>query len=165
MSFASLNQARAKRQAQSYVRAGAPKLPLDESEGRGSDPAVNEKTTTKLYSSLPPLLEIRTDPKSGRGIWTKSAQDGGVTRIPAGIAQTLSARSTLSADSNMIGTRLISVEPHAHALSTIHLPNLCTACHRISGAGGDSLKRCAKCRVIWYCSPASRDQGRIVRLY
>ncbi|KAG8982437.1 hypothetical protein FRB90_006789, partial [Tulasnella sp. 427] len=103
MSFASLQQARAKRAAQSsFVRSAinpdapssdnkaveeetptpdVPQTPASTPSAVGTPPSPSKGM---LYTQLAPFLEIKSTAASGRGIWAKKVEDGGVKGIPAG---------------------------------------------------------------------------------
>ncbi|KAG8975731.1 hypothetical protein FRC05_005249 [Tulasnella sp. 425] len=105
MSFASLHQARAKREAgSSFARPTSDSNATRSSDNIAEKAVVNHEPTEStpqpsspsdstatrsssskgaLYSQLPPFLEIKTTSTSGRGIWAKPVDGGGVQVIPA----------------------------------------------------------------------------------
>ncbi|KAJ7129082.1 hypothetical protein C8R46DRAFT_925638 [Mycena filopes] len=75
----------------------------------------------KLYTSLPPYLEIRTSSTSGRGLWTTRGCTAGQV--------------------------LMAAKPHAAALSNDRLGTYCSQCFGADVAA----KRCTKCQIVFYC--------------
>ncbi|EPQ53510.1 SET domain-containing protein [Gloeophyllum trabeum ATCC 11539] len=51
-----------------------------------------------------------------------------------------------------VGTTILTVPPHVHALSTPSLPAYCSRC-----SAARELKRCTKCRAVWYCSASCQN--------
>ncbi|KAF8579649.1 SET domain-containing protein [Ramaria rubella] len=83
-----------------------------------------------MYNNLPPSLEIRQGSIKGRGIWSKQAfRKGNV---------------------------LLTLQPHVSVLSTPNLPDHCSLCASRS-QNKNSLKRCTKCKTIWYCSSTCQN--------
>ncbi|KAI0042812.1 SET domain-containing protein, partial [Auriscalpium vulgare] len=82
-----------------------------------------------LYHSLPPSIHIRTSPERGRGIW---------------------ATRTLKR-----GEIIFRAKPHTHVLATKNLEHYCSSC--VAPAPEIGLKRCTRCRVLWYCNPTCQN--------
>ncbi|KAG8862916.1 hypothetical protein FRB96_000336 [Tulasnella sp. 330] len=138
MSFSDQLKARKQRQVTSFVDLGANRvaselstassaIAITGSDAGGSKSTFRDNDKENVYPELSGFLEIRIDDVSGRGIWTKSTTNGGLKNIPA-------------------GSKLLAIEPHVSALSTIYLANLCSACHRSRGPAHTSLQRCVKCK-------------------
>ena len=78
MSFVRLKDARQAKQSKSYASADSgPSHAAEEGVYESSAAirdVVTQHTSTQhdLYQFLPATLEIRTSPKSGRGLWTKA---------------------------------------------------------------------------------------------
>jgi hypothetical protein len=79
-----------------------------------------------LYAILPPHLFIKRSNYAGRGVFTSKS---------------------IKASSQLFTTPL-----HASVLSTPHLAAYCSACYSIA-TPDKTLKRCARCQVVHYCSP------------
>ncbi|EIN09090.1 SET domain-containing protein [Punctularia strigosozonata HHB-11173 SS5] len=79
-----------------------------------------------LYACIPPTLDLRESPKSGRGLYVKVA----IRR----------------------GSSLLSTRPHVSVLSTPYLSSHCSSCAAPASPERPQLKRCAKCHVVHYCS-------------
>ncbi|KAI0746851.1 SET domain-containing protein [Daedaleopsis nitida] len=82
------------------------------------------------HAVLPSTLEIRESSRHGRAVYTKSA---------------------ISA-----GSVILSVTPHVSVLATSGLDQHCSACAR--SAPGTGLKRCPKCRTVWYCDSECQNR-------
>lgn len=134
MSFSSLRARRQSKESKSFVNT--PSAAKEESTALVPtkailSPASDSASSTGelLYSTIPGFLEVRTTSEDGRGIWTKQ----GIKR----------------------GAALLSVKPHIHVLSTKNLEYFCSAC--IAPAPESGLKRCTRCRVVWYCGATCQN--------
>ena len=94
-----------------------------------------------LYASLPPTLDVRSDPTNGRGIYTK------ISRKP-GLYLFSPVESILMW---CLGEILLTVKPGVVALSNIHLKDHCSNCCGL----GSALKRCTDCKTVFYCDSVS----------
>ncbi|KAL4073526.1 hypothetical protein J3A83DRAFT_4229177 [Scleroderma citrinum] len=83
-----------------------------------------------MYKNLPSLVEIRECGRSGRGLWSKAS-----TVIQP-------------------GSTILSVRPHVFSLSSPYLDSHCSGC---VGSPGSGLKRCTRCRKVWYCNPTCQN--------
>ncbi|KDQ11009.1 hypothetical protein BOTBODRAFT_469989 [Botryobasidium botryosum FD-172 SS1] len=123
---------------QSALTSSSNAAPAPGSTDVDLDSAGRDSTSLQsygLYPELPRTLEILSTPTRGRGIFIRSGEDGGGAVKP--------------------GTTLLSIRPHISALSTSSLDAYCSACHAPPDPqkeGGSALKRCTRCKIIWYCS-------------
>ncbi|EMD31905.1 hypothetical protein CERSUDRAFT_119222 [Gelatoporia subvermispora B] len=152
MSFASLRSARKSKESRSFVNPLAAQIspgtltdpgssPIEGIEGPSStgDTTGSPKSpsydvletvsTDGLYKCLPSYLEVRQVRDAGRGIITKERQKAGST--------------------------LIATKPHVTVLSTTYLDSYCSAC--CGPAPETGLKRCTRCRVVWYCDSCCQN--------
>ncbi|OJT01751.1 N-lysine methyltransferase SMYD2 [Trametes pubescens] len=105
--------------------------------GKAPDGPVqrNAETTTPVplndcHISLPASLQIRESSRHGRGIYTNTALQA--------------------------GTVVMSIVPHVSVLSTSYLDQHCSAC--AASATESGLKRCPKCKTVYYCDKACQDR-------
>ncbi|PCH45077.1 SET domain-containing protein [Wolfiporia cocos MD-104 SS10] len=134
MSFASLRSSRQSKEAKSFVKRSTDSVSSPITTDRNSSNVVDDKLPSAnsaylvhydgLHKALPPTLEIRTSSGSGRGLY---------------------AKKTLKA-----GFVLAAATPHVNVLSTSYLDSYCSNC--CGPAPQSGLKRCTKCRTVWYCS-------------
>ncbi|KAI0287197.1 SET domain-containing protein [Russula brevipes] len=82
-----------------------------------------------LFEALPPSTELRTSSESGRGIYAKERLKRGGT--------------------------IFSTKPPVYVLSTKNLEHLCSSC--VSPAPPAGLKRCTRCKSVWYCDAACQS--------
>ncbi|KDQ60288.1 hypothetical protein JAAARDRAFT_191683 [Jaapia argillacea MUCL 33604] len=130
MSFSDLQNERQNRQPQSFVK------PTSETSSSPSNSGTSIASASQtvvsadgLYQVLPTLVEIRQTPSSGRGIFAKEK----ISR----------------------GSIIISTKPHVNVLSTKLLDAFCSAC--CAPAPPTGLKRCTRCRALWYCNAACQN--------
>ncbi|KIJ28651.1 hypothetical protein M422DRAFT_189461, partial [Sphaerobolus stellatus SS14] len=83
-----------------------------------------------LYVDLPSDLEIRSDNVKGRGVYAKK--------------------------SFKRGTVLLAQRPYIISISTPNLSSYCSYC-AVPSKSESSLKRCTKCKVVWYCSSVCQN--------
>lgn len=83
-----------------------------------------------LYRELPSWLAIRESTGTGRGLWHQ--------------------RSTNIRPGNVI----LSLRPHVFTLSTTYLDSHCSGC---AGSPASRLKRCTRCRKVWYCTSTCQN--------
>ncbi|KAI9453061.1 SET domain-containing protein [Russula earlei] len=88
-------------------------------------PPLVQDPPEPLFGGLPSTIEIRTSPERGRAIYSK---------------ERLKRSGTI-----------FSTKPPIYVLSTKNLEHFCSTC--ISPAPPSGLKRCTKCKTVWYCNP------------
>jgi len=132
-SFSSLQTQRKSKQSKSFTTSGAPTavekaagaLTISGDVAENADGSVIDQLVSgsdQLYQCLPASLDVRTTSEDGRGIWAKK-----------GFAA---------------GDIIFITKPHVHVLSSRNLDSLCSSC---SSPGTNNLRRCTRCRVVWYC--------------
>jgi hypothetical protein len=144
MSFADIRAQRNLRTRKSYVTApisGSPEVSSHNFAPVVECPVV--LPPDGLYQSLPSSLEIRSSTTSGRGVWVKSAHNPGENFSHNNIWDITLILAMLQ------GSVLISLTPDIIVLSNQYLDSHCSACAGTAPVTG--LKRCTKCRTVWYC--------------
>ncbi|KAH7921166.1 SET domain-containing protein [Leucogyrophana mollusca] len=82
-------------------------------------------------------MEIRVSSASGRGLWMR--------------------------EQCKAGSVLISVKPHIFVLSNQYLDSHCSSCSAPAPPSG--LKRCTRCRVVWYCNSTCQTNDWFVHKF
>ena len=95
------------------------------------------------HLALPPNVEIRESSRHGRGIYAKTSLSSGTRPVKFAI-------STSMVEFVSSGSAIISVKPHVAVLSNSTLDQYCSACSAPAPQAG--LKRCPRCKVVWYCN-------------
>jgi len=125
---------------------GVPATTSDRTTGTPSHEGANTPVTYEsgMYKNLPSFLEIKQSGQSGRGLWSKDSSviRPGECNVPV---------FSLITD-GYTGTTVLSLRPYVFSLSTSYLTSYCSAC---AGSPDSGLKRCTKCRQVWYCNPVS----------
>lgn len=131
---------------QETTRMGVPATASDRTTGTPSHEGANTPVTYEsgMYKSLPSFLEIKESGQSGRGLWSK-----GSSVIRPGECN-VSVFSLIT--DGYAGTTMLSLRPHVFSLSSSYFPSHCSGC---AGSPDSGLKRCTKCRQVWYCNPVS----------
>ncbi|CAL1709203.1 unnamed protein product [Somion occarium] len=100
------------------------------------NPAVNAEVENSkpvslsgLHKDLPSTLEVRQGKDTGRGLYAR--------------------------DRLVVGSILFATRPHVSVLSTPQLESYCSYC--CSAAPSQGLKRCTRCRKIWYCNATCQN--------
>ncbi|TRM62623.1 hypothetical protein BD626DRAFT_458277 [Schizophyllum amplum] len=128
MSFSDLRAARQSKNARAFAaqsqaqQVNASPSPKQD-KTESQEPSADAETLLDLYD-LPDALTIRVVPREGRGIWSKHF----IKR----------------------GSVILSVKPHTSVLSTPNLASYCSHCFEAASEAG--LKRCARCRIVHYCT-------------
>lgn len=149
-SFTNLRSERKNKEAKSFVSGSSSAITPNPVSGVPHDTTnqvvksnkSEETSSESLYAKLSSTLDVRESPMTGRGIWTN-------VHVKAG-KQPARGIIVIHSLTSYIGTTLVLLKPHVHVLSTRNLELYCSAC--TSPAPQTGLKRCTKCRVIWYCS-------------
>ncbi|KAF8526583.1 hypothetical protein BU17DRAFT_40361 [Hysterangium stoloniferum] len=130
-SFASKRAQREAKQSKSFVSSFASSLsPQIHDDSDKFEPPIGPSEESScveladLYADLPPSLEVRWRKLDGRGIWAK--------------------------ETIRKGSILLVQRPKISVLSTKNLTEHCSYC--VAGSKNGPLKRCTKCKLIWYCS-------------
>ena len=158
MSFRDLRTSRLTKQTRSFVKpktdptapnAGTSKSTISVSPLRyANSDSSSEQGFHKAqlvggasYPLIPETLEIRKSTETGRGIYTKQDFIPGMPLCPIYALRSEFIHNT--------GSILISIKPHVSTLSTPYLDSYCSSC--IGPAPATELKRCTRCRTVWYC--------------
>ncbi|KAI0319151.1 SET domain-containing protein [Amylostereum chailletii] len=124
-SFASIRSERQSKQPKSFI-SSAPTASEDSDVGKALVPSAPKDVSApeRLYQSLPASVDVRVTSQAGRGVYAKQPLKPGEI--------------------------IFATKPHVHVLSTRNLEHFCSAC--ASPAAENDLKRCTRCRVVWYCN-------------
>ncbi|KAF8503136.1 SET domain-containing protein [Gautieria morchelliformis] len=136
-SFASKQAQRNSRKPKSFINPS--NTPAESVETYISSTSTEKSyTPAGLYSGLPSNLEPRRDEVKGRGIWSKQVFKR--------------------------GSILLNHRPHVSVVSTPNLSTYCSFCVSTC-KNNDVLKRCAKCKIIWYCSSKCQNDDWALHKY
>ncbi|KAH9924151.1 SET domain-containing protein [Fomitopsis serialis] len=131
MSFESLRSSRKAKEAKSFVQNAAITKTESPSEQVGGkrhekDVAANQFRVGDLTSEQAQLqpFQVRKSSIAGRGVFTAQAHKP--------------------------GSVITAVKPYVSVLSTPYLAEFCTNCSSAPKPPA-KLKRCTRCRVVWYC--------------
>ncbi|KAI0064995.1 SET domain-containing protein [Artomyces pyxidatus] len=135
MSFAGLRAERQSKQSKSFVNAGPKDTAASADQSKalipttGANASGGRGSSEPLYRVLPASVDIRSTTENGRGIWAIRPMHAGEI--------------------------IFQTKPHIHVLSTKNLEHFCSSC--VSPAPATGLKRCTRCRVLWYCSASCQN--------
>ncbi|KAK7683554.1 hypothetical protein QCA50_013389 [Cerrena zonata] len=104
-------------------------VPRSRSADRSQGPTSHSISLLGMYQNIPDTLEVRQSEETGRGLYAKTQYN--------------------------VGSVLLSVRPQVSVLSGSHLEHYCSFC--ASAAPPHGLKRCTKCRKVWYCNASCQN--------
>lgn len=147
MSFAGLQSARKNKESKSFVTVNSGSVPeksepVKDSDAEAASAARHDgpgKLDIDRLKGLPDAVEIRQSSIEGRGIFANVFFQPGKTLILNVYAPLIFC----------IGTVVSSMRPRVTVLSTSTLDTFCSHC--CSPAPETGLKRCTRCKVLYYC--------------